>query len=58
MLCRGNGKELKDRLEVHVGGTEGESRAWLERGWKDREAVPFTVLNKHLTSSWGGLVVV
>lgn len=27
MLCRGNGKELKDSLEVHVDGTEGEKKA-------------------------------
>lgn len=45
---QGNGKELRDSLEVHAGGTEGESRAWRERGWKDRVAVPFEVLDKHL----------
>lgn len=48
MPYRGNGKELRDSLEVHVGGTEEESRTWWERGWKDRVAVPFEVLDKHL----------
>lgn len=40
--------EWKGTKEVHVGGTEEESRTWWERGWKDRVAVPFEVLDKHL----------